>query len=74
MKKKVENLVDEGFRIGLVETAFFDGKFEIPHIDAPKDIIIPKGMIPFSIRERSTDKRDFVCFYEHDKKIQGNSY
>ena len=29
MKKKVENLVDEGFRIGLVETAFFDGKFEI---------------------------------------------
>ena len=70
MKKKVENLVDEGFRIGLVETAFFDGKFEIPHIDAPKEIIIPKGMIPFSIRERSTDKRDFVCFYEHDKNFR----
>ena len=70
MKKKVENLVDEGFRIGLVETAFFDGKFEIPHIDAPKKIIIPKGMIPFSIRERSTDKSDFICFYEHDKNFR----
>ena len=70
MGKKVENLVDEGFRIDLVETAFFDGKFEIPHIDAPKKIIIPKGMIPFSIRERSTDKSDFICFYEHDKNFR----
>ena len=34
MGKKVENLVDEGFRVGLVEKAFFDGKFEIPHIKA----------------------------------------
>ena len=66
MVKKVEPLVDEGFRISLVETAFFDGKFEIPHIDAPKDIIIPTGMVPFSIRERSHEKNDFVCFYEHD--------
>jgi hypothetical protein len=23
-------------------------------------------MVPFSIRERSWDKSDFVCFYEHD--------
>ena len=70
MGKKVENLVDEGFRVSLVETAFFDGKFEIPHIDAPKEIIIPKGMVPFSIRERSTDESDFVCFYEHDKNFR----
>ena len=66
MGKTATNLVDEGFRISLVETAFFDGKFEIPHIDAPKDIIIPEGMVPFSIRERSQDKNDFVCFYEND--------
>lgn len=32
---KIETLVDEGFRVSLIETAFFDGKFEIPHIDAP---------------------------------------
>jgi len=66
MPKKVENLVDEGFRISLVETAFFDGVFEIPHIDGPKEIIIPNGMVPFSQRERSHDYEDFVCFYEND--------
>ena len=66
MGKTAINLVDEGFRVSLVETAFFDGKFEIPHIDAPREIIIPEGMVPFSIRERSQDKNDFVCFYEND--------
>lgn len=66
MAKNKENLVDEGFRVSLVETAFFDGKFEIPHINAPDKIIIPNGMVPFSVRERSQDKKDFVCFYEHD--------
>ncbi|MCF0230684.1 MAG: hypothetical protein HUJ63_00045, partial [Enterococcus sp.] len=66
MAKDKENLVDEGFRISLVETAFFDGAFEIPHIDGPEEIKIPKGMVPFSLRERSQNKSDFVCFYEHD--------
>lgn len=66
MGKKVDNLVDEGFRVALVETAFFDGKFEIPHIDAPKEIIIPNGLVPFSLRNRSENNMDFVCCYEHD--------
>ena len=66
MGKTAINLVDEGFRVSLVETAFFDGKFEIPHVYAPKEMIIPEGMVPFSIRERSQDKNDFVCFYEND--------
>ena len=66
MAKKTENLVDEGFRVSLVETAYFDGDFEIPHIDAPDEIIIPKGMVPFSLRERSLRHEDFVCFYEND--------
>ncbi len=70
MGKKNENLVDEGFRVSLVETAFFDGKFEIPHINAPEKIIIPNGMVPFSKRERSVDKSDFVCFYEHDTNFR----
>ena len=70
MAQSKENLVDEGFRVSLVETAFFDGMFEIPHIDAPKEIVIPSGMVPFSIRERSIDKSDFVCFYEHDVKFR----
>ncbi len=62
---KIENLVDEGFRVSLVETAFFDGDLEIPHIDAPKEIIIPSGMVPFSKRNRGVPT-DFVCFYEND--------
>lgn len=67
---KIETLVDEGFRVSLVETAFFDGKLEIPHIEAPKTIIIPTGMVPFSQRKRIHDKQDFVCFYEHDVKFR----
>lgn len=67
---KIETLVDEGFRVSLIETAFFDGKFEIPHIDAPKDIVVPSGLVPFSRRQRSRDKQDFVCFYEHDVKFR----
>ena len=69
MAKKI-NLVDEGFRISLIADAFFDGVFEIPHVDAPSKIIIPEGMIPFSIRERSSEYNDFVCFYEHDIKFR----
>ena len=64
------NLVDEGFRISLVETAVFDGIFEIPHIDAPSKIIIPEGMIPFSQRNRSAGFKDFVCFYENDIRFR----
>ena len=40
MTKKNENLVDEGFRVSLVERAFFDGKFEIPHIDSPDELVL----------------------------------
>ncbi|MCT7672299.1 MAG: DUF4417 domain-containing protein [Lactobacillus iners] len=70
MMSKIETLVDEGFRVSLIETAFFYGKFEIPHIDAPKDIVVPSGLVPFSRRQRSRDKQDFVCFYEHDVKFR----
>ena len=66
MSNKIEKLVDEGFRVSLVEKAFFDGKFEIPHIDGPEKIIIPTGMVPFSQRKRSKNKEDFLCFYEYD--------
>ena len=66
MAKTKVNLVDEGFRVSLVETAYFDGIHEIPHIDAPEKLIIPSGMVPFSLRERSQGFKDFVCFYEHD--------
>lgn len=66
MMKKVEPLIDEGLRVSLVETAFFDGDIEIPHIDAPEKIVIPQGMVPFSQRERDPEHKSFVCFYEND--------
>ena len=66
MRKKVMNLVDEGLRVSLVEAAFFDGDLEIPHINAPDEIIIPKDLVPFSLRERNQEHDNFVCFYEHD--------
>lgn len=66
MAKNKVNLVDEGFRVSLVETAFFDGDLEIPCIEAPEKMLIPTGMVPFSIRERGLESRDFVCFYEND--------
>ena len=70
MGKKIENLVDEGFRVSLVEWAFFDGVFEIPHIPGPDKTVIPKGMVPFSLRNHSDNFEDFVCFYEHDIKFR----
>lgn len=63
-------LADEGFRISLIETANFEGDFEIPCIEAPPETIIPKGMVPFSLRNRCKDNSDFVCFYEHDVKFR----
>ena len=64
--KKTEPLIDEGLRVSLVETAFFDGDLEMPHVDAPEEIVIPKGMVPFSQREQDREHKNFVCFYEND--------
>lgn len=61
-----KNIINDGFRADLVETANFDGIFEIPVIDKPDKIVIPNGIIPFSIRKRDFEHKRFVCFYEHD--------
>ena len=61
-----KNLIDDGFRADLVETAFFDGKLEIPIIKKHDKIIIPNGLVPFSNRNRDAKHKCFVCFYEHD--------
>ena len=68
--KKVEPLIDEGLRVSLVETAFFDGDIEIPHIDAPDKIVIPQELVPFSQRERDVEHKSFVCFYENDANFR----
>lgn len=66
-KKKC--IIDDGFRADLVEEAVFTGILEIPRIEAPKRIVIPEGIIPFTQRSRSTDHREFVAFYEYDLKF-----
>lgn len=51
----------------MIETAFFDGSLEIPTLDAPKEIIIPKVAVPFSKRNAITNPHDeMLVFYEHD--------
>lgn len=63
-------IIDDGFRADLVETASFSGKFEIPEINKPENLIVPRGMVPFSSRSRDINHEYFVCFYEHDVKFR----
>lgn len=65
----LKNNFDEGFSLGLVETAFFDGVLEIPKIEPPDEIIVPTSLIPYSKRNRSKDFSECVVFYEHDKEF-----
>jgi hypothetical protein len=64
MKKKV--IIDDGMNPEFVETAEFDGILEMPCVKAPAEIVIPKGMIPFSQRKKSKDHSEFLVFYEPD--------
>ena len=63
---KTKAIIDDGFNPELVETAFFDGVLEMPRIEAPEKIVIPSGMIPFSVRNSSKDHSEHIVFYEHD--------
>ncbi len=65
----IKNIIDDGFRPDLVETAYFDGILEIPQIEKPEKIIIPNGCVPFSKRKRDIEHKCFVCFYEHDTRF-----
>ena len=62
----MKNLFYDGFNSKLIETALFDSILEIPVLDAPKEIIIPKRAIPFSKLDQITDPLDMLVFYEQD--------
>ena len=66
MYKKINNVIDDGFNAEFVETAIFDGILEMPVINKPSEIIIPKGIIPFSKRDYSINYNEFIGFYEYD--------
>ena len=58
--------MDDGFNPEFVETALFDGVFEIPRLERPERLIVPKQIVPFSARERAVKAEAFVSFYEYD--------
>ena len=63
-KNKV--IIDDGCNPELVETAFFDGILEMPRLLHLEKFVIPKGIVPFSKRNRSKACQDFIGFYEPD--------
>lgn len=59
-------LYDDGFNSYLVEGATFIGDAGIPVLQKMNNLQVPKELIPFTKSRRSTEKRKFVHFYEHD--------
>ena len=57
---------DDGFSPELVVGATFDGLFEIPHINPPRNIVTPEGFTPFSKRRYAPTDGEALCFFEMD--------
>ena len=64
--KRRKAIIDDGCNPELVSGAKFDGIFEIPIIEKPKSIIIPKAIIPFTERNRIIDFDVAIGFNEMD--------
>ena len=67
--KKSKAIIDDGCNPELVAGARFDGIFEIPIIEKPKNTIIPKTLVPFSERNRVTDYDVAIGFNEMDVRF-----
>ena len=68
----MNNLFYDGFNSKLIETAFYESFIEIPILEAPKEIIIPKVAIPFSKRSAITNPSvEMLVFYEQDPEFRG---
>ncbi len=64
---KRKAILDDGCCPELVTGARFDGIFEIPIIEKPDRLIIPKRIIPFSVRNQLPPSADIaIGFYEMD--------
>lgn len=59
-------LYDDGFNSYLVEGGTFVGDAGIPVLQKMNNLQVPKELISFTKSRRSTEKRKFVHFYEHD--------
>ena len=58
--------IDDGCNPKLVAGAEFDLPLGIPIIKAPSKIIIPPGITPFSMRDRTPSFDEAIGFYEMD--------
>lgn len=68
MKHK-KAIIDDGFNPELVEGAHFAGMFDFPCIDAPKEIITPKGLTPWTRRAKAPTDCELLEFFEQDVKF-----
>lgn len=62
-------IIDDGCNPKLVKGAEFDGMLEIPIIKAPKKIIIPPALTPFTKRNRIKNREEMICFNEMDQNF-----
>lgn len=62
-------IIDDGFNPELVKGARFDGVFEIPCIEKPKEVIIPRGFTPFTKRHKAPTEHEALSFFEFDTKF-----
>ena len=62
----MKDLFYDGFNSKLIETALFESLLEIPILEAPNKIIIPKRALPFSKLDQICDPLDMLVFYEKD--------
>ena len=68
MAKKY-TFIDDGFNPELVEQALFSGSMEIPVINPPDNMLIPKFLTPFSKLDYEESYDAAVCEYEHDVRF-----
>ena len=65
-RKSKPGIIDDGYHPELVEGAEFDGVLKIPIVPAPRRIIVPTGLVPWSKVPYAKEPGDFGCFYEND--------
>lgn len=67
--KNFKITIDEGFSNKLVEGATFIGFYDFPVVDAPRKIVVPKNIVPFSKRKYLLSDNDAICFNEYEKSF-----
>ena len=64
---KRKAIIDDGMNPELLLDAEFDGYFGIPIIKKPKEIIVPRCIVPFSRRDKANAFEDAIATYEMDQ-------